>query len=387
MSDGSRFPVSLLAQSKADRLAYFKSYTIAHPALKKLDERLRRIIEEPGDAGLIFVYGPTGVGKSTLMDRVVVRLGVEGAPESGSTTLPVLKLEASAPEQGNFHWGQFYRQALIELETPFVREKMEYSDGPVYFDRAGNLLIGKRHPVQELRETVEKALRYRRPKAFLIDEAQHLAKMASSRKLQDQMDALKSLANRSGTLLVLIGTYELLNFQRLSGQLSRRSLGLHFPRYGTRSEELKMFQSIVYGFQRQMPVMKEPELLKNWEYVYLRSLGCVGILKPWLVRALKESYENGEKTVTAKTLENCALSVVECEQIAAEMIAGEERLNEKAAGDPQRLSRMLGLSERVKDEKMSIEPSVMEKVEEVVALKPELRRRVGQRKPKRNDVP
>src|SRR6266540_975110 len=292
MSDGSRFPVSLLAQSKADRLAYFKSYTIAHPALKKLDERLRRIIEEPGDAGLIFVYGPTGVGKSTLMDRVVVRLGVEGAPESGSTTLPVLK-----------------------------------------------------------------------------------------------MDALKSLANRSGTLLVLIGTYELLNFQRLSGQLSRRSLGLHFPRYGTRSEELKMFQSIVYGFQRQMPVMKEPELLKNWEYVYLRSLGCVGILKPWLVRALKESYENGEKTVTAKTLENCALSVVECEQIAAEMIAGEERLNEKAAGDPQRLSRMLGLSERVKDEKMSIEPSVMEKVEEVVALKPELRRRVGQPKPKRNDVP
>ena len=29
----------------------------------------------------------------------------------------------------------------------------------------------------------------------------------------------------------------------------------------------------------------------------------------------------------------------------------------------------------------------MEKAEEVIALKPELRRRVGQRKPKRNDVP
>ena len=51
------------------------------------------------------------------------------------------------------------------------------------------------------------------------------------------------------------------------------------------------------------------------------------------------------------------------------------------------MSRMLGLSERVKDEKMSIEPPVMEKAEEVIALKPELKRRVGQRKPKRNDVP
>jgi hypothetical protein len=264
---------------------------------------------------------------------------------------------------------------------------MEYSDSPVYFDRAGNLMIGRRHPVQELREAVEKALLYRRPKALIIDEAQHLGKIASGRKLLDQMDALKSLSNRSGTLLVLIGTYELLNFHRLSGQLSRRSLGLHFPRYGTSSVDLKAFQSVVYGFQRQMPVMKEPELLKNWEYVYLRSLGCVGILKPWLVRALNESYENGEKTVTAKTLESCALSVAECEQMAAEMIAGEERLKEKAVGDRQRLSRMLGLSERVKGERASIEPPVIKEPEEVVEQKPRLKRRVGQRKPKRNDVP
>jgi hypothetical protein len=169
MSDGSRFPVNLLTRSKAERLAYFKNYTIAHPVLKKLNERLRRAIEEPGDAGLIFVYGPTGVGKSTLMDGVAARLGVEEMPGSGSKTLPVLKMEAAAPEQGNFHWGQFYRQALIELETPFVREKLEYSDSPVYFDRAGNLMIGRGHAVRELRDALEKALRYRRPQAFLID--------------------------------------------------------------------------------------------------------------------------------------------------------------------------------------------------------------------------
>jgi hypothetical protein len=221
----------------------------------------------------------------------------------------------------------------------------------------------------------------------LLDEAQHLGKISSGRKLLDQLDALKSLSNRSGTLLVLIGTYELLRFDQLSGQLSRRSLGLHFPRYGTGSVDLKAFQSVVYGFQRQMPVMKEPELLKNWEYVYLRTLGCVGILKPWLVRALSESYEKGDKTVTAKTLESSALSVAQCEQLAAEMIAGEERLKEKAAGDQRRLSRMLGLSERVKAEKASVEPPEMKKAEEVLELKPKLKRRVGQRKPRRNEVP
>lgn len=387
MSDASRFPINLLTESKSDRLSYFKKYTIAHPILKRVDEKLRKVIEESGGAGLVYVYGPTGVGKSTLMDRAASRLSAENPFRTGEKTAPVLKLEATAPESGNFHWGQFYRQALVELETPFLKEKMEYSDSPVYFDGAGNLMIGRRQPVQELREALEKALRYRRPKAFLIDEAQHLAKVSSGRKMLDQMDALKSLANRSGILLVLIGAYELLNFHQLSGQLSRRSVGLHFPRYGSSDGDLKAFQSIVYGFQRQMPVQKEPNLLRDWETIYLRSLGCVGILKDWLVRALNESYENGDKTVTQKTLDACALSVVQCEQIAAEMISGEEKLKGRPGRDTRRLSQMLGLAQAVKEDQSSLEPPAMNRAEESLKQRPQSKRRVGQRNPKRNDVP
>jgi hypothetical protein len=322
------------------------------------------------------------------MDRVAFRLSAEPTAEAGEKTVAVLKLEAVAPEQGNFHWGQFYRQALVELETPFVKDRMEYSDSPMYFDAAGNLTIGRRHPVQELRDGLEKALRYRKPKALIIDEAQHLGKMSSGRKLLDQIDALKSLSNRSGTLLVLIGTYELLNFHQLSGQLSRRSVGLHFARYGSTSEDLKAFQSVVYGFQRQMPVSKEPDLLGKWESIYLRSVGCVGILKDWLTRALNECLENGEKTLTQKTLERNALSVAQCEQIAAEMTAGEERLREKPGGDLQRLSQMLGLTQSVMKDTSLLVPGVKKSEEKTKEKSPEKRsHRVGQRKPKRNDLP
>jgi len=102
---------------------------------------------------------------------------------------------------------------------------------------------------------------------------------------------------------------------------------------------------------------------------------------------MNESYENGKRTVRQKTLEISALSVAQCEQLAAEMIAGERMLRERAVGDPQRLSRMLGLSERMKGERTAIEPPGIKKPEEVVELKPKLKRRVGQRKPKRDDVP
>ena len=86
----------------------------------------------------------------------------------------------------------------------------------------------------EYHHAVERALRFRRPVAVLIDEAQHLARMGSGRRLSDQLDVIKSIANCTGTVHVLLGTYELLAFRNLSAQLSRRSIDIHFPRYRAR---------------------------------------------------------------------------------------------------------------------------------------------------------
>src|SRR5262249_1007216 len=162
---------------------------------------------------------------------------------------------------------------------------VEYAANTAYFDQAGNYVIRLRASASDLRLAVEQALLYRRPRGVIIDEGQPLTKNSSGRRLPEQMDVLKSLANQTGSLLVLIGTYELLTLQGLSGQLSRRSVSVHFPRYGSGAEDLKAFQSVLYGFQRRLPVMEEPDLLRHWEYCYVRSIGCVGILKDWLVRA------------------------------------------------------------------------------------------------------
>ena len=54
----------------------------------------------------------------------------------------------------------------------------------------------------------------------MIDEAQHLGKIASGRRLLDQLDVIKSIANQTKTVHVLFGTYDLLAFRNLNGQLS-----------------------------------------------------------------------------------------------------------------------------------------------------------------------
>ena len=46
------------------------------------------------------------------------------------------------------------------------------------------------------------------------------------------------------------------------------------------------FVKILQTFGEQMPLPEPPDLIRYWEYLYERSIGCVGILKDWLVKGL-----------------------------------------------------------------------------------------------------
>jgi hypothetical protein len=177
----------------------------------------------------------------------------------------------------------------------------------------------------------------------MIDEAQHLGKVASGRRLLDQLDVIKSIANRTNTVHVLFGTYDLLAFRNLSGQLSRRSVDIHFPRYRAHdAEDRKIFVNIVHSFQNKLPLPEPPDLVKHWELLYERTFGCVGVLKQWLVKALAAALRRGDSTISIHGLETHALSIAQCDKILSEITEGEARLNE-SDGARSKLRARLGL--------------------------------------------
>ncbi len=379
MNQQKKFPSHLLNQSISDKIAYFENYKVNHPKLKEVEDLVMRSIRKPDGASLIFVYGPTGVGKTTLRLKIEKQLIEEALPElqEDKGKIPVVGVEAVAPESGNFNWKDYFTRALIALEEPLIEHKIniDYGMPEIRRNSEGGILIKQSTSAAKLRQALEKALFHRRPDIFFVDEAQHLSKMSSGQKLQNQLDCLKSLANMSGVIHGLFGTYELLIFRNLSAQLSRRSIDIHFPRYkANNAQDLKAFKSVLLTFQRHLPLEQEPDLVSQWDYFYERSLGCVGILKDWLTRTLRDVLEEESKTITQKHLKRRAWSVAQCTRMLQEIDEGEQQL-EETEEDVSLLRKSLGIDPETIEETLNTPPKTTKRSN-----------RVGQRKAKRDPI-
>jgi hypothetical protein len=329
------------AQKKLDD---FKEYAVSHSQLAKVDRELMRAIREPAGFAHVLIYGPSGVGKTTMIRQITRRLNEMLSPQGTTKSvvraqdtlppLPLLLLETRPPDGGAFNRADYYRTALKLLGEPFYERRMLVNiDSEQVWEKKGR---GRTKAAQfndspELRHALEDALSRRGVQAVILDEAQHLMKLGSGSgagKLLDQLDWIKSMTNVTGVVHILIGTYELLSFRNLSGQASRRGLDLHFGRYQFQHEpDRQAFQGVLLALLKQVPLQVEIEtLMQHWVYFYERSIGCVGVLKDWLIRAVAAALYDGSEVLTLEYLQDHALSLAQCERMALDATEGEQEL-------------------------------------------------------------
>jgi hypothetical protein len=144
----------------------------------------------------------------------------------------------------------------------------------------------------------------------------------------DQLDWIKSMSNMTGVVHVLVGTYDLLDFRNLNGQSARRGHDIHFPRYRIQSDaDRQAFQGALHSLLLQIPLgMDLQELMNHWHYFYERSIGCVGVLKDWLVRTVASTLHARAQTLTLAQLQAQALSNAQCESMAMDAQTAEHKL-------------------------------------------------------------
>lgn len=335
--DGSpdRFPAPLLAQPTGARQEYFEQHClIEHPHLTQVLDQIIQTICPPGEGAscrrpgtMALVIGPSRVGKTTLIRLLEERLLAlaKSQMERDASFIPFASITAAGPNASRFDWRTYYRAILRGLQDPFV-------DGKIARIRE-----------RELREAMETALLQRRPIALIVDEAHHLAKTSQGRYLQDQLDHLKYFENLTGVSHLLVGTYDLRPFRKINAQLACRSVDIHFPRYDAANEqEAQAFRSVLWALQRQLPVEHEPQLVDHWEFLYARSIGCIGLVKMHLNRALALALTEKKKTVTLAHLRKTALPEARVELALRNALESETELAEDAGAD-ERLLTLLGL--------------------------------------------
>src|SRR5439155_6387627 len=121
--------------------------------------------------------------------------------------------------------------------------------------------------------------------------------------------------------------------------------------------DLKIFRTILKSFEQQLPLSEPPDLVKDWEYLYERSIGCIGVLKDWLVRALVSASRRDAGSLNRKDLEAHAPSVAQCDKMLSEAVEGETRLLES----PEEISRLrsrLGVSAKENSGEDSAAPPI-----------------------------
>ena len=379
----------LLAASDTEKINYFTHFTVVHRLLKQAYEEFLDAVNNPGGASLILLFGPTGVGKTTLLTQVmkIIFEQNQALMMQDRAYLPIAGIEARSPDSGSFDWKDYYKSVLISVSEPFADYKVSTSSSRVYGNGSEQKIVKVKPNLVQLRADVEHIFKQRQLIVFLVDEAQRFAKIASGRKQQDQMDAIQSMASYTETRHGLFGTYELLQLRNLSGQLSRRSIDIHFPRYKSdNSEDIKDFQRVLKSFSVAIPIPEIPDLEKRWDYFYERSIGCVGIVKDWLTQSLRKALSESSNSLKDKYIQAYAPSVSKSVRMLTEAIEGENILLESES-QVEKLRASLGLNNQYnqnsnQSDKSKNNPDCNDSKTKTNRKK----RRPGERNPKRDAV-
>jgi energy-coupling factor transporter ATP-binding protein EcfA2 len=372
-------------------LDQFKAYAVWHPRLVQVQTQVLDTIWEPADVAFVVVCGPSGVGKSKLAEVLTRRLNAPKPVSNGQGARRALLINTRPPDGALFHRTDFYQKGLTLLGKTTIDRRIT-----VDVTTAEHLIEKKRprgrptaYPDNpEVRDAYEEELRRLALRTVILDEAQHLIQSGDGKQPKDQLNWIKSMTTETGVLHILIGTYDVLPFCNLDGQMARRGSEFHFAPYHIENEtDCQAFRNAFSSLLKQIPLSVDHDgLLQRWWYFFEGSLGCIGILKQWLVRALYRALREESLELSRAYLEQSVLPDAKWERMRADARSGEAEFQyaDKQNGYLSNLASLPTFVPKPPDLAPPSTPSPKDVTVDQKAHKP--KHRVGEPSPRRDQV-
>jgi energy-coupling factor transporter ATP-binding protein EcfA2 len=389
-SDDLNDPLPPEPQALLDR---FKAYAVWHPRLLQVRTQVLDTIWEPADVAFVVVCGPSGVGKSKLAEVLTRRLNTPKPELNGHIPRRALLINTRPPDGALFHRTDFYQKGLALLgKTTFDRRiKVDVTTAEHMVEKKRPKGKATGYPDNpEVRDAYEEELRLQALRTVILDEAQHLIQSGDDKQPKDQLNWIKSMTTETGVLHVLIGTYDLLPFCNLDGQMARRGSEFHFARYHMEDEnDCQAFRNAFLSLLKQIPLnVDHDSLMQRWWYFFEGSIGCIGILKQWLVRALYRALREESAELTRAHLEQSVLPDAKWERMRADARSGEAEF-QYANGQNSYLSNLASMPTFVPRQPDPVSPSPSTPSPEDGTADQKTRKpkgRVGEPSPRRDQV-
>jgi hypothetical protein len=268
-----------------DSLRYLKDVPLAHHNFTKAVEEAEMLLftAQPGE--MLFIHGPTRVGKTYLSKELASR--IYGSPNPLSDDVPFATVTAAnASTAGSFSTRAFTRSALTAVRHPM------YSNSRIEKTVAKFLSSLQRATEDEMRDQLVLAMQSRHTEILFLDEMQNTRFVKGGPTAASWfIDSLKCAAYDTSSKIVIIGTYELLPIRDLCSQVIGRSDTVHFPRYKCETlEDVCFWEQTLETYSKNIVFRRDSGSLRDWsERIHQLTFGCFGLLNKLLRSAIAYS--------------------------------------------------------------------------------------------------
>lgn len=330
---------------------------VPHPRMVSTISEVRHSLERARrDRHLTLLVGPTGVGKTTAWQQLGGEFAAAAAGDASPDRLGSIyvRLEAKA---GAYRSASLDRFLLLAADEPLIERKQILPGKP-------GKMLSLTGTNEGRRQALLNVLRFRRPSAIVIDEAQHFGYL-TGRGAELALDDLKTLADSSDVPLLFLGTYAMAQFSGLSGQLARRTQDVHFARYDGSAESWLEFLSTLNYITSRVSFDFDPLDDEGSKDLYAGCIGCIGLLMRWLVRSYERCLRSGRRAIAREDLDAERWQAGKLSKQLDDIRHGESRMSE-LIGDFDALYQSLGLSLPAGKQKRGTRPGTRSPVRDVV---------------------
>lgn len=286
---------------------------VQHSAYRGPRDRLRATLDNHRPGHIVFVIGPSGVGKTT-MRRSVMREMFGNPNLWGKGKVPAIETFACLPVGGYFSSRYLARELLQELNAPTLVWALAdgSSRSSPLFDiqaevRDRDLQLGRyqrRLTEAECWSSVRRTMVARDCKYVAIDQISALLVNHKGKSPADQILHLMALAECTGSMLIMTGTHKAVPLWSINSELRRSVTSIWVAPYSDRRKEDRApFLRLLSSLSERHKFSKQDLLIRMAGDLLVATGGVYGEVVQLLSRAADAAGQEGGERILKRHIE------------------------------------------------------------------------------------